>query len=66
MPEDVRVATVWKKSGLAEGAGPDYCLHETNDWVVFPYELQGLTLEEIKQHKAFAYPSIDPEQFIES
>lgn len=66
MPNDVRVATVWKKSGLADNTGPDYCIHETQDWVVFPYELQGLSLEEIKQHKSFAYPSMDPEKFIKS
>ena len=66
MPADVRVATVWKEASLADGKGPDYSLHETDDWVFFPYELQGLSLEEIKKHKSFAYKSIDPELFIES
>ena len=66
MPADVRVATVWKETSQTNSNGPDYCLHETDDWVVFPYELQGLSLDEIKTHKSFAYKSIDPELFIES
>ncbi|WP_258546886.1 MULTISPECIES: phosphoribosyltransferase [unclassified Psychromonas] len=63
MPEDVRIATVWKKKTLTDCAGPDYFVHSTDDWVVFPYELQGLSLEEIKEHKSFAYKSIVPEFF---
>ena len=30
---------------------PDYYLHETDKWLVFPHELDGLTLDEIKDHK---------------
>ena len=30
---------------------PDYYLHETDQWLVFPHELQGLTLDEIKDNK---------------
>ena len=66
MPADVRVASVWKKADLPEGTGPDYAVNETAGWVVFPYELQGLSLEEIKKHKSFAYKSIEPTLFIES
>ena len=44
----------------------DYYINATDDWVVFPYELQGLSLAEIKQYKSFAYPAIDPELFIKS
>jgi len=66
MPSDVRIATVWKKASLPDNAGPDYYIHATNDWVVFPYELQGLSLDEIKQHKFFAYDSIAPELFTKS
>jgi hypoxanthine phosphoribosyltransferase len=65
MPSDVRVATVWKKTSLEAHCGPDYHVHTTDDWVVFPYELQGLSLNEIKEHKSFAYNSIDPALFIE-
>jgi hypoxanthine phosphoribosyltransferase len=66
MPADVRIATVWKKASLPINTGPDYYVNQTDDWVVFPYELQGLSLEEIKEHKSFAFHSIDPNLFIRS
>jgi hypothetical protein len=30
---------------------PDYYIHETDDWLVFPHELNGLSADEIRQHK---------------
>ena len=30
---------------------PDYYLHETNQWLVFPHELEGLSIDEIKENK---------------
>lgn len=54
MPKDIRIATLWQKPGQNQtDIRPDYCLHETNDWLVFPYELNGLTQEEIDQHKPY-------------
>ena len=32
---------------------PDYYLHETHKWLVLPYELNGLTKEEIYRNKPF-------------
>jgi hypoxanthine phosphoribosyltransferase len=66
MPSDVRIATVWKKASLTEQKSPHFYVNATNDWVVFPYELQGLSLDEIKEHKSFAYNSIDSDLFIKS
>lgn len=66
MPSDVRIATVWKKASLPENIGPDYFVNQTDDWVVFPYELQGLSLEEIKTHKSFAFNHIDVKSFVKS
>ena len=55
MPEDVRLATIWHKPGRnLTGRVPDYYLHETDDWLVLPYELVGLSADEIRQHKPFA------------
>lgn len=60
MPEDVRIATLWHRIGPKKtDLQPDYFLHETEDWLVFPYELQGLTREEIEQHKPFLIPIMD-------
>ena len=41
----------YKPSKNLSGRKPDYFLHTTEDWLVLPYELQGLTPEEIAQHK---------------
>ena len=30
---------------------PDFYLHETDEWLVFPHELDGLTIDEIKENK---------------
>jgi len=30
---------------------PDYYVRATDQWLVFPHELQGLTREEIRAHK---------------
>ena len=52
MPRDVRVATPWfKPSNNQTNRTPDYYLHETEQWLVFPHELQGLTIDEINEHK---------------
>lgn len=54
MPEDVRVAVVWNKPKYnRSGEMPDYYLHETEAWLVLPYELKGLTREEVQRHKPF-------------
>jgi hypothetical protein len=30
---------------------PDYYVHETDKWLVFPHELDGLSEQEIRDHK---------------
>lgn len=52
MPKTVRIATVyWKPSRNKTAQRPDFYVHETEDWLVFPHELCGLTAEEIRAHK---------------
>ena len=38
---------------------PDFFLHETDDWIVFPHELAGLSLEEIEAGKTELEPIFD-------
>lgn len=45
---EVRLATVYWKPGAARGLRPDYYVRETDDWIVFPHELDGLTLDEVQ------------------
>jgi hypothetical protein len=49
---EIRLATPWYKPGNNRtGRKPDYHINESEDWLVFPHELEGLTVEEIAQHK---------------
>jgi len=53
MPEDTRVATVYYKPEKRKTDHlPDYYMHETDQWLVFPHELQGLTIEEASKFKS--------------
>ncbi len=62
MPHDIKVATLWQRpSYKAVDFEPDFMLHQTEDWLVFPYEMSGLSLDEIKEHKPFLMPFIKPE-----
>ena len=57
MPRDVRIAAPWvRPSANRTGRLPDYYLHETDDWLVLPWELNGLTREEIYRDKSFLKP----------
>jgi hypoxanthine phosphoribosyltransferase len=48
-PEDIRIAVPWYKPSRNEtDLVPDYYLHETNEWLVFPHELDALTPEELR------------------
>ena len=52
MPQDVRIATLWQRPEFNQTTlQPDYTLHTTHDWLVFPYEMSGLSMEEIQTHK---------------
>lgn len=52
MPREVRIATVyWKPKRNQTSLKPDYVVRETDAWLVFPHEVQGLTREEILANK---------------
>jgi hypoxanthine phosphoribosyltransferase len=51
-PHDIRIATVYFKPGNNRtDRKPDYYVHETDKWLVFPHELMGLSDDEIATHK---------------
>jgi len=53
LPEHIRIATVYyKPSRNRSSLVPDFYIRATDQWLVFPHELQGLTREEILEHKA--------------
>ena len=48
MPNDLRIATPWYKPAKNRtGRAPDYFIHQTDKWLVFPHELQGLSSDEV-------------------
>lgn len=52
MPTDIRVACPWyKPKNNTTYIEPDYYLHKSDDWLVFPHELSGLTTQELLQGK---------------
>jgi len=51
-PGDIRVAVpYYKPSRNQTDLVPDYYLHETERWIKFPYSLEGLTPEEIRENR---------------
>ena len=51
LPHDIRIATVWYRPTDETLRVPDYFVHETTDWLVLPYELSGLSLEELRENR---------------
>lgn len=52
MPRDVKVGTVYYKPERNKfTCEPDFYVHTTDAWLVFPHELEGLTEEEIRTGK---------------
>ena len=58
MPQTVRTAATWYRP--VEGRdGPDYFVHQTDKWLVLPYEISGLSPEEIRSYKPWLTPILD-------
>jgi len=51
LPKDIRIATVWYRPNKKTVRTPDYFVHETRDWLVLPYELTGMSIEEIVENR---------------
>ena len=59
---EIRIATVYYKPERNRSAlKPDYHIHATNSWLVFPHELQGLTRQEIVDNKPVSESFFDTE-----
>jgi hypoxanthine phosphoribosyltransferase len=59
MPHDIRVATVWYRPTERTIRPPDFFVHETSDWLILPYELCGMSIEELRENKVEIRPVID-------
>ncbi|MEL6529445.1 MAG: phosphoribosyltransferase family protein [Pseudomonadota bacterium] len=54
-PSTIKIATVfYKPSKNQTSLTPDYHMRTTEDWLIFPHEIDGLTVDEIAQNKPCA------------
>jgi hypoxanthine phosphoribosyltransferase len=61
LPENIRIATVYYKPTRNRTAlAPHFHVRSTDQWLVFPHEVQGLTREEILRHKPVDETFFDP------
>ncbi|MBV7315838.1 phosphoribosyltransferase [Shewanella sp. NIFS-20-20] len=52
MPKEVRIACpYYKPSNTKVNLKPDYFIHESDEWLVFPHEVAGLTPQELAEGK---------------
>lgn len=51
LPGDIRIASVYYRPGEKNLRVPDYYVHETQDWLVLPYELTGMSIDELRTHR---------------
>ncbi|RTR34919.1 phosphoribosyltransferase [Shewanella atlantica] len=52
MPKDVRIACpYYKPKNTSVPLKPDYYIHESEEWLVFPHEVSGLSVEELAEGK---------------
>lgn len=60
MAKDVRIAAPYYRVDAANpNSPPDYFLHQTHDWLVLPYELTGISRDELEIHKPWIVPLLD-------
>ena len=51
-PENIRIATTYyKPENRKTDFAPEYFVHETSNWLIFPHELDGLSENEIEKYK---------------
>lgn len=57
---EIRVATpYYKPANNQTDRTPDYYIHESTEWLVFPHELEGLSPEELKENRPHIAHIID-------
>jgi len=59
LPQDIRIATVWYRPTEKTLRTPDYFVHETDDWLVLPYELSGFSIDELRANRPEMLALID-------
>ena len=61
MPGDIRVAVPYfKPTRNLTDRIPDYYVHETDQWLKYPHSLEGLSVDEVAEHRPELYGIIEP------
>ena len=67
LPRDIRVASVWYRPTPRTLRTPDYFVHETDDWLVLPYELSGQSIDELRENRPELAGTLDRlERYLET
>jgi len=48
LPHDIRIGTVWYRPSDRTVRKPDYFVHQTDEWLILPYELSGMSIDELR------------------
>jgi hypoxanthine phosphoribosyltransferase len=60
MANDLRIAAPYYRAvANNDNPPPDYFLQQTDDWLVLPYELTGISRDEMAAHKSWMLPLLD-------
>lgn len=60
-PDDIRVATAYYKPlRNTSPRVPDYYVHETENWLIFPHEMSGLTRDEVSTGRPWIHDILEP------
>jgi len=51
LPHDIRIATVWYRPSECTIREPDFYVHETDDWLALPYELSGMSIDDLRENR---------------
>lgn len=51
LPQDIRIASVWYRPTDNTLLTPDYYVHKTSDWLVLPYEMSGISLQDLRKNR---------------
>ena len=59
-PSEIRIATPYfKPAKNRTSLTPHYYIHETDKWLIFPHEIDGLTRTEVVEHKPGLLPFVE-------
>lgn len=59
LPQDIRIASVWYRPTERTIRPPEYFVHETDEWLVLPYELSGNSIGELREQRPDLVSIID-------